>query len=107
MDKLKLIEAILGAQCAEPNINEEVFAKGEKLLIATVTRYWTGRVVGTRGKFLLIDDAAWIPDTGRFSDAVRIGELSEVEPVEGVVRLNMDSFVDVVTWAHALPRERK
>lgn len=104
MDKLKLIEAILGigSQCSQSS--ESAFKVGEKLLIRSVTHYVTGRVKEDRGGFLFLEDAAWIPDTGRFSDALKTGTLEEVEPADGVVRLNRECVIDVYEWTHPLPR---
>jgi len=104
MDKLKLIEAILGSQCEESASAESAFEKGEKLLIRTVTHYLTGRVTKQIGNFLFLDDAAWIADTGRFHDALRTGKLSEVEPALSTVRLNTGCIVDVYEWEHELPK---
>lgn len=104
MDKLKLIEAILGSQCGESSNSDSPFEKGEKLFIRTVTHYLTGKVTRQVGKFLFLDDAAWIADTGRFHDALRTGKLHEVEPALSTVRLNTECIVDVYEWKHELPK---
>jgi hypothetical protein len=54
---------------------------GAQLFIRTVTYHMTGRVVKRTGNLLELEDAAWIADSGRFADAIKTGELSEVEPV--------------------------
>lgn len=104
MDKLKLIEAILGADCCEVDSSESAFRFGEKIFIRTVTHYLTGRFVEERGGFLFLDDAAWIADTGRFSDALKTGKLNEVEPCPGRIRVNRECIVDINEWSHDLPR---
>ena len=54
---------------------------GKIVLIRTVTLYYTGRVVAVTPVEIAITDAAWIADTGRFSDALAVGgQFSEVEP---------------------------
>ena len=83
------------------------FVIGEKVFVRTVTYHWTGRLLAIKGGFLILEDAAWIADSGRFADAIKSGELSEVEPVEGVVRVNLDALVDVCCWTHDLPRKQK
>lgn len=80
---------------------------GEKVFIRTVTMYHTGKVVAVLDGFVTLSDAAWVADTGRFSDALRTGELSEVEPVEGLVRVSLGAIVDVFEWNHELPRLQK
>jgi len=54
---------------------------GETYLIRTVTTYWAGRIVAVGDKEIVMVDAAWIADTGRFNEAVKSGSFSEVEPV--------------------------
>ena len=80
---------------------------GENVFIRTVTMYHTGKVVAVSDKFVTLSDAAWIADTGRFSDALKTGNLSEVEPVEGLVRVSLGAIVDVFEWKHELPRIQK
>jgi len=60
-----------------------------------------------KGGFLILTDAAWIADSGRFMQAIETGELGEVEPVTVPVRVNIASIIDVYHWKHPLPREQK
>ncbi len=83
------------------------FVIGESVLIRTLTYHSTGRVVAVCGDFVVLEDAAWIADTGRFTQAINDGALSEVEPVNGPVRVKLSNIVDVFHWAHPLPREQK
>ena len=80
---------------------------GRKVIIRTVTHYYTGRVAMTIGQWIALDDAAWIADTGRWSKALTTGELKEVEPYPGRVWINRDTIVDWTEWNHDLPREVK
>lgn len=109
MDKLKLIEAILGAECSGSSDSAQPmpFKIGECVFIRTVTMNMTGRIKAITGKFITLEDAAWIADSGRFYDALLNGTLSEVEPVVGDMRVNSDTFVDVFEWKHPLPKEQK
>lgn len=79
---------------------------GQKLFIRTVTYHMTGKVVKRMGAFIQLEDAAWIADSGRFSTALKTGELSEVEPV-GTMWVNLSSVVDFFPWKHKLPQEQK
>jgi hypothetical protein len=83
------------------------FEVGEKYFIRTVTYFATGKVKKIVGKFLVLEDAAWVADTGRFSGAINEGVLNEVEPVEVEMYLNVDSITDAFQWKHPLPREQK
>jgi hypothetical protein len=79
---------------------------GQKLFIRTVTYHMTGKVVKRMGAFIQLEDAAWIADSGRFSDAINKGDLSEVEPV-GTAWVNLSSVVDFFPWKHKLPKDQK
>ena len=79
---------------------------GQKLFIRTVTYHMTGRVVKRMGAFIQLEEASWIADSGRFSDAIKNGELDEVEPV-GTAWVNLSSVVDFFPWKHELPTEQK
>lgn len=77
---------------------------GKKVFVRTVTHYYTGRLHSAEGGFLRLDDAAWIADTGRFSAALKTGDLSEVEPYPGTCYVAAGAVVDVSEWQHELPR---
>lgn len=79
---------------------------GQKLFIRTVTYHMTGKVVKRMGAFIQLEDAAWIADSGRFSNALKTGSLDEVEPV-GTMWVNLSSVVDFFPWKHKLPMEQK
>jgi hypothetical protein len=82
-------------------------APGDALLIRTVTMTLTGRVVDCSGSWIVLDQAAWIADTGRFANAIATGTLSEVEPMGDGVRVARGAIVDVTPWRHALPMGQK
>ena len=83
------------------------FVVGDAYLIRTVTMTWTGRVSRIVGFFLVLEDAAWIADTGRFGDATHEDALAEVEPRDGPAIVNMYSIVDACDWLTDLPRKQK
>jgi len=81
---------------------------GMKIFIRTVTMIVTGRLVEVHEHELVVEDAAWVADTGRFSAALASGTLSEVEPFpDGRVIVGRGSIVDACEWAHELPRAVK
>ena len=79
---------------------------GQAYHIRTVTHFWTGRLVAVYPQELVIEDAAWIADTGRFADFFSGGP-NECEPVNGPVFIGRGSIVDAQGWSIALPRSQK
>ena len=70
---------------------------GKIYLIRTVTMIDTGRLVAIGPQELVLEDAAWIADTGRFADALKKAEFGEVEPFpDGRVIVGRGSVIDAV-----------
>lgn len=86
---------------------EVPFQVGKAYFIRTVTYFATGRVRAIVGNFLVLDEAAWIADTGRFSNALATGVLNEIEPVDVDMYLNLNSITDAFVWKHNLPNKVK
>lgn len=86
--------------------NKTPFEVGGKYFIRTVTYHLTGKVEAIQGNFLVLSDASWIADSGRFNEAIAKGTLSEVEPV-GTAFVNMNSITDAFPWKHELPKKVK
>lgn len=80
---------------------------GENYLIRTVTMTLTGRLTAVYPNELVLDDAAWIADSGRWSDAVSKGSFGEVEPFSGPVIVGRGALIDATVVGFAVPRERK
>ena len=78
---------------------------GKSFYFRTVTYHLTGRVIKVLGNFLVLEDAAWVADSGRFSNAINNGKLSEVEPVGNAV-INISTVTDFFPWKHKLPLEQ-
>lgn len=81
------------------------YTVGATYIIRTVTMYYTGRLESVFPGELVLSDAAWIADTGRWSAALSTGKLSEVEPYPGLCIVSRAAIVDVAPWAHPLPRD--
>lgn len=100
---LKLVDAF-----DEPNTpDSERFPFGGKVVIRTVTFYYTGMVRRIAGGFVVLGDAAWIADTGRWSDFLAKGIANEVEPFPDEMAISLGSIVDVAPWGSELPRKVK
>ena len=80
---------------------------GEKYLIRTVTSYYTGRITAITETDLVLGDAAWIANTGRFHTVLATGLLDEVEPFIHPVIVSRGGIIDATVWTHDLPREQK
>ena len=86
---------------------EHPYTIGGHFIIRTVTMYYTGRIIEVYPGELVLADAAWIADTGRWSTALATGKLTEVEPYpcEGFCIVSRAAIVDVSPWLHSLPRD--
>lgn len=88
-------------------VNKDVpFKVGEKYFIRMVTYHAVGKVTAVVGDFLVLTDASWVADSGRFMNALKEGKLSEIEPT-GTCYVNINSIVDAFPWKHELPKEQK
>lgn len=80
-EKARELDAVFGSQpIADVKTSDHPWSVGENYLIRTVTMIQTGRLVSVGDKELVLAGAAWIADTGRFSDALENCDFSEVEP---------------------------
>lgn len=80
---------------------------GKSYLIRTVTMIDTGVLVGVGDKELVLEEAAWIADTGRFSEAIAKAEFNEVEPFpKGRIIINRSCVIDAVEMIK-VPRSLK
>ena len=82
------------------------FNVGDSLFIRTVTYHLTGKVIAIKGKFLVMEKAAWIADSGRFYNSLKDENFDEVEPFSNNVIVNTDCIVDA-TFIKSLPVEQK
>ena len=84
------------------------FLVGKAYLIRTVTMSWLGRVVDVVGDFLVLEEAAWIADLGRFHRASTPEAFVEVEPAPSKrVYVGLGSIVDAQDWTSTMVTEAK
>jgi len=88
------------------------FEVGEAYFFRTVTYHTVAKVKKIVGNFLILDEASWIADSGRFGEFINDGKVyestaTEVEPIEVPVILNTNSIVDSFVWRHPLPKKLK
>ena len=80
---------------------------GKNYLIRTVTMIDTGKLVAVGPQELVLEQAAWVADTGRFAGALQSCDFSEVEPFpEGRLILGRGSVIDAIQIP-TLPKKQK
>jgi hypothetical protein len=99
---LKMLKSLFNGDCNESH----PYKIGTAYLIRGVTMYYTGRLISVSRQELVLEDAAWVADTGRYNEAVRKGTLGEVEPIVGHCIIGRGSIVDVVEWPNNVPLPR-
>lgn len=74
------------------------FRIGGNYFIRTVTHHHTGKLVQVTSQELILENAAWIADDGRLTDALKTGNFSEVEmfPVGSRVIIGRSGLIDAV-----------
>lgn len=101
----------MGRCVPDPNIygskrkELSVFEIGKKVFVRTITNYLVGQIDAKEDGFIELIDAAWVADTGRFSDFIKNGTAREVEPVDRVI-VSLSAIIDAYPWPHKLPLER-
>ena len=81
--------------CNIKSVQDHPYKIGAVYLIRTVTMIDTGRLVAVTEQELVLEDAAWIADTGRFHDALKKVEFNEVEPfMDGKVIVGRGAIID-------------
>lgn len=89
-DKVQTVKPVLEGEF-------QPFEIGAVYLIRTVTMIDVGRVIAASKQYIILEDAAWIADTGHFSDALKSCTFNETEPFpDGQVILSTGSIVDAV-----------
>jgi hypothetical protein len=101
----KEIVALVGATRYTPKTHS--FVVGEKYIIRTVTYHSVGRLKAVTDSDLVLEKACWVADSGRWSEALRTGNLNELEPFTEDVIINRDAIVDATKWICDLPKEVK
>ena len=100
IDEIKYVRAdSIAPQTFEPVLTGDFipWEIGAIYLIRTVTMIDTGKIVAVYPTEIVLEDAAWIPDTGRFSESLIKCNFTEVEPFpDGQVILGRGSIIEAV-----------
>jgi hypothetical protein len=102
----KLVEQLLNEKEPKWNGDDLPFIVGKAYLIRTVTYHMLGVLERVSGAFLVLKEASWVADSGKFSTAIAKGELSEIEYVGDAI-VSMNAIVDAFPWIAKVPRETK
>ena len=105
--EISLKDALALATMFAQKQTDTAFQLGKAYLIRTVTFYYTGRLKQITSKEFVLEEAAWIADTGRFSECLKEGVFNEIEPYKNDVIIPRDSIIDGTLWDHKLPRNVK
>ena len=103
---LKQVKEIQSA-LRSPKESNHPFKVGEKYFIRTATFFQLGRLKEIKGKWLILEEASWIADTGRFHEFLRDGKCNEYESFTEDVYVPLDSVIDITVWTHSLFKGNK
>ncbi len=109
MDKLKLVELILGLSSEEkkPESTSESFLEVNKVYaFRTVTMIYTGRLKAISTQELLVDECAWIPETERWMDFAATGAHKEAEPYTKPVVIMRGALLDVTELPKTITKQK-
>ena len=86
---------------------ESVWEIGKNYLIRTVTMIQLGKLKKVTDKELVLSEACWVADTGRFNEALEKGTLKEVEMFQRDVIVGRGGIIDATEWIIDLPKTTK
>ena len=84
---------------------------GENYLIRTVTHIQVGQLEEINDKEIILCNASWVADTGRFHEMQLKGlendDDSEIEPFVNNIIINRSALIDATKYNHKLPKQAK
>jgi hypothetical protein len=95
--QLREITAMLGNKQNQ----EHHYPIGKNVFIRTVTHHHTGKLIAVTSQELVLENAAWIADDGKFSTSLAKCEFAEVEmfPANSRVIVGRGGIIDCVEIA--------
>lgn len=109
MTKLEIIQAILGSETEKPTPKTQAksfLEVGKVYAIRTVTMIYTGRLMDISETEMLLEDAAWIPETERWAQFVDDGSHKEAEPYKRPVVLSRGAILDVTEIPSTIRKQK-
>ncbi len=84
---------------------------GQNYFIRTITFFYVGKLKAVYDDVLVLSEASWVADTGRFYDALKLGlekqSNSEIEPFVNDVLISRGALVDATVYDFDLPKTQK
>ena len=82
---------------------------GGNVMVRTVTMIYVGKLIAAHRHELVLTDASWIPETGRWAQFIKEGNISECEPYpyDMEVIIGRGAVLDACKWLSGLPRKQK
>lgn len=107
LETLLKLAALIEEDSQAPDESETFLEIGKPYLIRTVTMIYTGRLQKVNRQEFLITEAAWIPETDRWMDAVTKSAFKEVEPYgDKPVILNRGAILDIVEIPELIRKQK-
>ncbi len=104
----KEVEKLEQQRSKETTKKTGVWEIGKHYVLRTVTMINVGKLIKVTDKELVLENASWIADTGRWNEFLRNGSYDESEPFpDGEVIVGRGALVDAVLWLHGDVREVK
>lgn len=78
---------------------------GEKILIRGARYYYCGVISNITQRWVSLEEAVWVADTGRFSSVLHGGfneQESETERYRDEVHVPIETILDVTLWRHEI-----
>lgn len=104
--KQELILKVLSLLDDKKESDDEWLEIGTNYLIRTVTMIYTGKLKRIYSNYFLLEKAAWIPETERWTDTLKDCKFKEVEPYINDVIIYKNAILDITEIAK-LPLEQK
>ncbi len=103
LGQIREVQALCGNSGDTPYTTKtHSFVLGEKYLIRCVTHFQLGRLKAVTDSDLVLSEASWVADTGRFNECIQTGNISKNEPFHGDCIVSRGAIVDAVVWPHDL-----
>ena len=103
--KITIKEALIKVSKQSDNHLLATLYLNKNVFIRTATHYHTGKLISVADGFLMLENASWIADTGRFNNFLKNGNYKECEPFPSEVCVAIPAIIDICEWEHELPSE--
>ncbi len=99
----------LFALFSEKPVDPHPYQVGKNYIIRTVTMITIGRLVAVHAQEIVLTEASWIPETGRYQQCIASGAINECEPYPETTQVivGRGAIVDGCEWTNPLPRIQK